>query len=217
MSPAKVMIKLTMVHFVEQTRKSLLPILSVLNVKILKSGISKNAGHLISIVRVLLHPTLTKRRLNAWKNKKSSCISNIRLWKKNLTRISWGTKLAPIQTNARSGLPQSISASHNALETNVDKMQKNKRANPTCRYPPSRPCFLTNLLGPFMRNRAKPRDADRTEDMNPTRKRVTSVLFPLNMASKSSISIIKVKWVCGIASTKHSGIKMTISYVKYKF
>ena len=69
MSPAKVMIKLTMVHFVEQTRKSLLPILSVLNVKILKSGISKNAGHLISIVRVLLHPTLTKRRLSAWKNK----------------------------------------------------------------------------------------------------------------------------------------------------
>ena len=65
MSPAKVMIKLTMVHFVEQTRKSLLPILSVLKVKILKSGISKNAGHLISIVRVLLHPTLTKRRLNA--------------------------------------------------------------------------------------------------------------------------------------------------------
>ena len=53
---------------------------------------------------------------------------------------------------------------------------------------------MTNLLGPFMRNRAKPRDADRTEDMNPTRKRVTSVLFPLNiMASKSSISIIKVK------------------------
>ena len=65
MSPAKVMIKLTMVHFVEQTKKSLLPILSVLKVKILKSGISKNAGHLISIVRVLLHPTLTKRRLNA--------------------------------------------------------------------------------------------------------------------------------------------------------
>ena len=65
MSPAKVMIKLTMVHFVEQTKKSLLPILSVLKVKILKSGISKNAGHLISIVRVLLHPTLTKRRLRA--------------------------------------------------------------------------------------------------------------------------------------------------------
>ena len=65
MSPAKVMIKLTMVHFVEQTRKSLLPILSVLKVKILKSGISKNAGHLISIVRVLVDPTLTKRRLNA--------------------------------------------------------------------------------------------------------------------------------------------------------
>ena len=69
MSPAKVMIKLTMLHFVEQTRTSLLPILSVLNVKILKSGISKNAGHLISIVRVLVDPTLTKRRLNAWKTK----------------------------------------------------------------------------------------------------------------------------------------------------
>ena len=180
MSPAKVMIKLTMVHFVEQTRKFLLPIFSVLKVKILKSGINKNAGHLISIVRVLLHPTLTKRRLSAWKNKNVHVFQILGFEKKNPTSISWGTKLVPIQTNACSGLllPLSIIASHNALETNVDKMQKNKRANPTCRYPPSRPCFLTNLLGPFMRNRAKPRDADRTEDMNPTRKRAKSVIFP---------------------------------------
>ena len=55
-NPSIVINKLTNVHLVEQTRYFLFPIFSTEKVKIENMGIKAYEGHLIRMVRVVLHP-----------------------------------------------------------------------------------------------------------------------------------------------------------------
>ena len=65
-----VMPKLTnvqIVHLVEHTRNFLLPIFSVVNVKMENMGIMAYDGHFVRMVRVFLHPQFTSKRVSACK------------------------------------------------------------------------------------------------------------------------------------------------------